>query len=126
MGNEYNLVMSIYQYDKCKTSFPQHIIANTKGLYPTSSRAIATMFELQVPIEKLDKLNLVLYKVAVIKSYTSMYKGAVFKKFIQQVTMNCFCRIVHRGKASSLTQPAITYSKLTIETLEKGVKYVQI
>ena len=25
----------------------------------------------------------------------------------------------------SLTQPAITFSKLTIETLEQGVKYVQ-
>ena len=51
-----------------KTSFTQHIlIANTKGLYPTSSRAIATMFESQVPTEKLDKLTLVLYKVTVIK-----------------------------------------------------------
>ena len=28
-------------------------------------------------------------------------------------------------KKSVLTQPAFTYSKLTIETLEKGVKYVQ-
>ena len=27
---------------------------------------------------------------------------------------------------SQLTQPAFTYSKLTIETLEQGVKYVQI
>ena len=26
---------------------------------------------------------------------------------------------------TELTQPAITYSKLTIETLEQGVKYVQ-
>ena len=26
----------------------------------------------------------------------------------------------------ALAQPAITYSKLTIETLEQGVKYVQV
>ena len=30
-----------------------------------------------------------------------------------------------RFKLMKLAQPAITYSKITIETLEQGVKYVQ-
>ena len=30
-----------------------------------------------------------------------------------------------QGNFATLTQPAITCSKLTIETLEQGVKYVQ-
>ena len=30
-----------------------------------------------------------------------------------------------RYDINRLTQPAITYSKLTIETLEQGLKYVQ-
>ena len=29
------------------------------------------------------------------------------------------------GQWVDITQPAITFSKLTIETLEQGVKYVQ-
>ena len=37
--------------------------------------------------------------------------------------MDCFCGLVDRRKG--LTQPAMIYSKLTIETLEQGVKYVQ-
>ena len=34
-------------------------------------------------------------------------------------------KITSRMKRLSLTQPAFTCSKLTIETLEQGVKYVQ-
>ena len=31
----------------------------------------------------------------------------------------------YEGSCEYLSQPAFTYSKLTIETLEQGVKYVQ-
>ena len=34
-------------------------------------------------------------------------------------------RQIHPQYLYERTQPAFTYSKLTIETLEKGVKYVQ-
>ena len=36
-----------------------------------------------------------------------------------------FNRKTKETNESIYTQPAITYSKLTIETLEQGVKYVQ-
>ena len=36
-----------------------------------------------------------------------------------------FWNILPKKNAEKLTQPAITCSKLTIETLEQGVKYVQ-
>ena len=37
--------------------------------------------------------------------------------------MECFINVKRR--LCQLTQPAITCSELTIETLEQGVKYVQ-
>ena len=36
-----------------------------------------------------------------------------------------FWNILTKKNAEKLTQPAIICSKLTIETLEQGVKYVQ-
>ena len=39
------------------------------------------------------------------------------------------CRLwllkLHKSRSVDITQPAIACSKLTIETLEQGVKYVQ-
>ena len=35
------------------------------------------------------------------------------------------CRFHYPAIQLEVTQPAFTYSKLTIETLEKGMKYVQ-
>ena len=36
-----------------------------------------------------------------------------------------YCSIRHSATSATHTQPEITCSKLTIETLEQGVKYVQ-
>ena len=51
--------------------------------------------------------------------------AAVSKK---DVLFSIFCGLVVNSKLRFLLayQPAITCSKLTIETLEQGVKYVQI
>ena len=37
----------------------------------------------------------------------------------------CFLRVINNELGHDIAHPAITCSKLTIETLEKGVKYVQ-
>ena len=37
----------------------------------------------------------------------------------------CLCKIMSTCNKQHLTQPSFTCSKLTIETLEQGMKYVQ-
>ena len=54
----------------------------------------------------------------------TQYNG--FKLFSENFNINTFFfEILNKNQGNVITQPAITCSKLTIETLEQGVKYVQ-
>ena len=57
---------------------------------------------------------------------TKLYQLFLQQKFISLVSlMNKLILSIITMKKLDLSQPAITCSKLTIETLEQGVKYVQ-
>ena len=60
------------------------------------------------------------------KRFAAVY-GSLVTKYLNietKGTANPF-RQVHSTNITATTQPTFTCSKLTIETLEKGVKYVQ-
>ena len=57
------------------------------------------------------------------KKKTDFYEGGLSK-----VNERTFCTVINRkitANTNAITQPAITCSELTTETLDKGVKYVQ-
>ena len=53
-------------------------------------------------------------------SYVKLFYSFVIVRFIAESTLTLM-----NETGEALSQPAITCSKLTIETLEQGVKYVQ-
>ena len=53
--------------------------------------------------------------------YNVLRGGNCFRKY----AFHMFCKSIIKHNKLSITQPAFTCSKLTIETLEQGVKYVQ-
>ena len=83
---------------------------------------IFLLLPFQFKISNLPAHNITYIACIGILYFMSRYESENFKLFLSYYYRH---KIATDKKTKETTQPAITCSKLTIETLEQGVKYVQ-
>ena len=86
------------------------ILANCAAVYTVIHQPIVTNKGLLISKSRISKKDVTIPRLDLV----STYMGS-----------NLISNVLSALKTKNITQSAITCSKLTIETLEQGVKYVQ-